>query len=201
MDSFTQIKDYVFKKKVEYDLLKKQLAGIEKQLIELKQLYESSLEARAIIQRVGKETQQQLEYHISSIVTTAIVSVFEEEIEFKVEFVERRGKTEVDFYFIKEKEKLNPVTSSGGGLLDIASLALRLSFWNLNRSRNVIIFDEPCKFVSKNMMPRVVDVFKMLSEKLNLQILMVSHIDDFVDDADKNFVIERGRCVDVMENM
>lgn len=173
-------------------MLQKQLSNIEQQLIELKENYEASLKARALIQDVGKQTQQQLEYHISSIVTTAIMSVFEEDIEFKVEFVERRGKTECDFWFVKDGEKMNPVFSSGGGLLDITSFALRISFWHLNQNRNVMIFDEPMRFLSKELVPKAVEMVRMLSEKLGIQFIIVSHIEDFVEGADKNFRIEKG---------
>lgn len=178
-------------------MLQKQLLKIEQQLIELKENYEASLKARALIQDVGKQTQQQLEYHISSIVTTAIMSVFEEEIEFKVEFVERRGKTECDFWFVKDSEKMNPVFSSGGGLLDITSFALRISFWHLNQNRNVMIFDEPMRFLSKELVPKAVEMVRMLSEKLGIQFIIVSHIEYFVEGADKNFRIEKGVLVNV----
>jgi DNA repair exonuclease SbcCD ATPase subunit len=187
-----KLSEYIVSQKAERNMLQKQLSNIEQQLIELKENYEASLKARALIQDVGKQTQQQLEYHISSIVTTAIMSVFEEDIEFKVEFVERRGKTECDFWFIKDGEKMNPVFSSGGGLLDITSFALRISFWHLNQNRNVMIFDEPMRFLSKELVPKAVEMVRMLSEKLGIQFIIVSHIEDFVEGADKNFRIEKG---------
>jgi DNA repair exonuclease SbcCD ATPase subunit len=190
-----KLSEYIVSQKAERNMLQKQLSKIEQQLIELKENYEASLKARAIIQDVGKQTQQQLEYHISSIVTTAIMSVFEEEIEFKVEFVERRGKTECDFWFVKDGEKMNPVFSSGGGLLDITSFALRISFWHLNQNRNVMIFDEPMRFLSKELVPKAVEMVRMLSEKLGIQFIIVSHIEDFVEGADKNFRIEKGGVV------
>jgi DNA repair exonuclease SbcCD ATPase subunit len=187
-----KLSEYIVSQKAERNMLQKQLSNIEQQLIELKENYEASLKARALIQDVGKQTQQQLEYHISSIVTTAIMSVFEEDIEFKVEFVERRGKTECDFWFVKDGEKMNPVFSSGGGLLDITSFALRISFWHLNQNRNVMIFDEPMRFLSKELVPKAVEMVRMLSEKLGIQFIIVSHIENFVEGADKNFRIEKG---------
>jgi DNA repair exonuclease SbcCD ATPase subunit len=189
------LKEKIYSSKSERDLLLKQSEVIQGQLIDLKRFYESSLKARALIQDTGRKTQQQIEYHISSIVTTAIVSVFEEDIEFKVEFVERRGKTEADFWFIKNNEKIKPISSSGGGLLDITSFALRISFWNLRKTRKVMIFDEPMRFLSKDLVPKAVEMIKMLSDKLGIQVIMVSHIPDFIDGSDKNFVIENGKLV------
>jgi DNA repair exonuclease SbcCD ATPase subunit len=195
MMNLEEIKNLIYTKKSERNLLVSQLDGIRSQLEELNAFYTDSMKARAIIQDAGKKTQQQLEYHISSIVTTAIMSVFEEDIEFQVEFVERRGKTEADFWFIKNGEKIKPIASSGGGLLDITSFALRISFWNLKKTRAVMIFDEPMRFLSKDLVPKAIEMIKMLSEKLGLQFIMVSHIADFIEGSDKNFVIENGKIV------
>jgi DNA repair exonuclease SbcCD ATPase subunit len=90
---------------------------------------------------------------------------------------------------------MNPVFSSGGGLLDITSFALRISFWHLNQNRNVMIFDEPMRFLSKELVPKAVEMVRMLSEKLGIQFIIVSHIEDFVEGADKNFRIEKGGVV------
>jgi DNA repair exonuclease SbcCD ATPase subunit len=193
--NLSKIKEIILTHKAEKNMLDKQIKQISDQLCELKETYEAALKARTIIQDVGKQTQQQLEYHISSLVTTAILSVFEEDIEFKVEFVEKRGKTECDFWYIKNNEKLKPVVSSGGGLLDITSLALRISFWNLNKNRGVMIFDEPMRYLSRELVPRAVEMVKMLSDKLDIQFICVSHLNEFMDQSDKNFVIENGRLM------
>jgi DNA repair exonuclease SbcCD ATPase subunit len=195
MKSLEEIKNIIYTNKSERNLLLSQQAKVKGQLEELKRFHEESLKARALIQDAGKQTQQQLEYHISSIVTAAIVSVFEEDIEFQVEFVERRGKTEADFWYIKNGEKVKPISSSGGGLLDITSFALRISFWNLKKTRAVMIFDEPMRFLSKDLVPKAVDMMRMLADKLGLQFIMVSHVPDFIEGADKNFIIENGKIV------
>jgi ABC-type sugar transport system ATPase subunit len=58
-----------------------------------------------------------------------------------------------------------------------------------------MIFDEPMRFLSKDLVPKAIEMIKMLSEKLGLQFIMVSHIADFIEGSDKNFVIENGKIV------
>lgn len=188
-------KTYLHRKQAEQSLLKKQSEEIEQTLLAIKEHYEDALQARSIIQKVAKELQQTLQFHISNLVTHAISSVFDEDIEFVVEFVEKRGQTECDFYYLKNGEKYKPITSSGGGLLDITSFALRLSFWQLNKTREVFLFDESFKFVSKDKMDRAVSMVKELSQQLGVQFLIVSHIPDFIEGCDKEFRIEGGEIV------
>ena len=137
-----------------------------------------------------------MEYHISDIVSLAIESVFNDPYEFKIEFVEKRGKTECEIWFIKNGEKLDPKTASGGGAVDVASFALRLALWNLKKpkSRNTLILDEPFKHLKgfeENV--KVIQTIKLLSEKLGLQIIMVHDervpIEEIKKGADKIFEV------------
>lgn len=163
----------------------------EKEIRQLKKEMINCEEALLIAQTVAQQTQQELEYHISDIVTLALNAVFDEPYEFKVEFVIRRGKTEADLLFLKNDNIIDdPINESGGGAVDVASLALRIALWNLQvpKSRNTLILDEPMKFVSEDLRPKVVSMMKLLSEKLKLQIIMVTHLKELVDGADKVFI-------------
>lgn len=152
--------------------------------------------AKLILQEVAKRTQQQLEYHISEIVTLALASVYEEPYEFTIDFVVRRGKTEADLYFVKNGEREEPLEASGGGVADIASFALRVAMWNLQnpKSRNTLVLDEPLKFLSRNYQVKASKMIKEISNKLGLQIVMVSHSQELIEGADKTFSlsIEKG---------
>jgi DNA repair exonuclease SbcCD ATPase subunit len=156
--------------------------------------YEQSLEAQKILQIVAKQTQDQIIFHISDIITLALNSIFDEPYQFKLDFVEKRGKTEAEIYFLKDDKKIDPMTESGGGVVDVASIALRIALWSLSNRSNTIILDEPGKFISKNYINRVSEMLKMLSEKLKIQLIVVTHIPELKEKADKifNISIEKG---------
>lgn len=158
---------------------------------------ESATKARVYILNVATATQNQLGSRISTIVSSALAAVFDDPYEFKIKFVERRNKTECDLLFVKNGEEMNPIDSSGGGPIDVASFALRLAFWNIIKGRNVLILDEPFKFVSLDLQDKCSAMLKDLSDKLGIQIIMASHLPEIISKADKIFRVDKKGVVEV----
>jgi DNA repair exonuclease SbcCD ATPase subunit len=162
---------------------KKQLSGLTSNMGQLDQIH-------SLFMKAAEDTQKNLEIHISRLVTTALSAVFDSSYEFKLEFVKKRGKTEADLWLVKNGSQMKPIDSVGGGVLDVTSFALRIAFWALTKpTRPIFILDEPGKHVSIDKLPKVMDMLKMLSEKLGLQIIMVSHNQTFINGANKKFDI------------
>lgn len=148
-------------------------------------------QAREIIRAVGIKTQQQLQYHISDITSLALEAVFDDPYGLAVEFIQRRNKTECDLYFVRSGEKVDPLSASGGGAVDVAAFALRIASWSMNqpRTRNVIILDEPLRFLSADMQERASQMIKELSVKLGLQFIIVTHEPILANYADRTFEV------------
>ncbi len=178
------------------NLLKQQKKRKNTTLLEFKKEYQELLESQEVIQEVARQTQNEVRIHITDIVNLAIDSIpFEKRPDyFDVDFVTRRNQTECDLFFIENEVKMNPVLSSGGGLLDIVSFALQIACWSLqskNKS-NTIILDEPFKNINDpekklNLMESVCEMVRKISEKLNIQFIIVGMNNDFYDIADRVF--------------
>lgn len=162
------------------------------------------IQAQEIIKQVGLKTQQQLQFHIEEITSMALKSIFKEPYELKVNFEIRRNKTECDLMFVREENAIEPKEASGVGAMDVAAFALRIASWSMEnpRSNNVIILDEPFKHLKgyeENL--KVIEMVKQLSEKLNLQIIMVHDervpLEDIKKGADKIFEvkIKKGKSI------
>lgn len=83
------------------------------------------------------------------------------------------------------------VHSVGCGLKDVLSLACRVTAWTLSaKSTDCILFDEPGKFVSKDLLQSFGETIKYISEELGIQIVLISHDDALIEIADKSFLIE-----------
>jgi DNA repair exonuclease SbcCD ATPase subunit len=138
---------------------------------------------------VAQQTQKQLEFHISEIVTLAMSAVFDEPYSFKIDFVQRRNKTEADLWFVRDGEQFRPLDASGGGAVDVAAFALRVAMWSLRRprSRATLILDEPLKMLSRDLMPKAASMIAEVSRRLGLQIILVSHSEELIEKADKTF--------------
>lgn len=160
-------------------------------------------QAREIIREVGLKTQQQLQVHISEITTLALEAVFPDPYALTAEFVQRRNKTECDLYFIRDDNPVDPLSAAGGGTVDVASFALRVASWSMRtpRSRNILILDEPFRYLSEGLLPRAGEMIKQISEKLGLQIIMVTHSEELAEAADTTFRVSIQKGVSCVEKV
>ncbi len=148
-------------------------------------------QAKEIVREVGIKTQKQLQYHISDITSLALEAIFEDPYELELEFIQRRNKTECDIYFSRDGERVKPLDSSGGGAIDVASFALRVACWSLNypHTRNTIILDEPLKWIDVTLRDKASNMLKEISQKLNIQFIIVTHDPILSYYADKVFEV------------
>lgn len=154
-------------------------------------------QAREIVKTVGLATQQQLEYHFSDIVTSALDAVFPNPYALSVSFVERRGRTECDLQFARGDDLLDPLDATGGGAVDVASFALRVAAWSMQqpRPRPLIVLDEPFKHLSTDLQPLAGKMLREISEKLGIQLLVITHEEELEDCADRVFVVRQSKGV------
>ena len=188
---FEQKKQEFLKLKAKRDTIREALQRDERSLTLSKSKLNAAERGLHVIREVAQATQRNLEYHISNLVTTALSSVSSDFPEFEAEIEIQRNKTSLQLYFVESGTRSKPIETSGGGPLDIASFALRTSFWSLNKNRPTFILDEPFKFVSPGLQSKVSEMLKMLSNKLGLQIIMVSHAEEINYSADKTFHVEK----------
>jgi ABC-type arginine transport system ATPase subunit len=155
-----------------------------------KRLVEFMEEAREIIRIVGIETQKQLQYHISDIASLALESIFENPYKLILEFLKRRNKIECDILFERDEIRYDePLENSGGGTIDVATYALRIASWSMERpqTRNIIILDEPLKNVSTEYQELASEMLKEVADKLNIQFIIVTHNTILTTYADRVF--------------
>jgi len=164
--------------------LEKQVAILNSSLATIYNNMQYAEQALAITQEVARQTQSQIKLHIEDIISMALEYILDDPYTFELDFVVKRNKTECDIYFVRDGKRIKPIDQSGGGAVDIASFASRIALWSLGDTDNVLIFDEPFKFVSREYQLKVGELLKKLSDQLGLQILMVSHNSNFIQQSD-----------------
>lgn len=155
--------------------------------------------ALEIVKQVGLSTQKQLEYHLSEQVSLAMEAVFNDPYRLKVNFLEKRGKTEVELLFARRDMEFPPLGSAGGGAIDVASLALRIAYWALRQDRRVrplLLLDEPfSQLKGEDANRRALAIVQEISRRLGLQIISVSDEriprEDILLNADKVFQVSQ----------
>lgn len=147
--------------------------------------------AQRIIQEVAKQTQKEIKLYISNLVSLALATVYDDPYTFDLDFIEKRGRTEAVPYFIRNGKLYLPGKETGGGPVDIASFALRLSLWCLNKSASTFILDEPFGDLDEEAIPRTIELLKKLSKKFNMQFIIITHNKELARLANREFVIRK----------
>ena len=150
-------------------------------------------DVQRLIQETAQEVQEGIRFHIQDIVQHALDAIFGDTYKFLVEFTVSRGRTEARLLVEKGGNVMDDLMEDEGGtLVQIVAMALRIAVWTLAPTDNVLIFDEPGNQVSAQYKPVFAEIIRGLSQRLGIQILMVSHDDTYIATADRVFTITQG---------
>lgn len=157
--------------------------------------------ALEIAKLVGLETQKQLEYHLSEQVSLAMEAVFDDPYRLKVNFLEKRGKTEVELLYCRRGMEFPPIGNAGGGSIDVGALALRVAYWSMRRDKSIrpsLLLDEPfSRLKGEGANRRALIIVQEISKSRGLQIITVSDEriprEDIIKHADRVFHVSQNR--------
>ena len=162
------------------------------QLEVLQKKVENATKAQKIIQIVAETVQKQVHKKIAGVVTRCLETVFGEDdaYEFEIQFEQKRGKTEANLFFVRNGKEIDPTGGAGGGVVDVAAFALRLSCLLLSQParRRLLVLDESFKMLSETFRPAVRELLMALARDMNVQIIMITHSMELV--AGKVVVLE-----------
>ena len=175
--SLAALRQRVDAKLADYRLATAQLKAERLALREAKAKAHALQEALAVAQELAQQVQEEAHAKISDIVTHALSVVFDQPYAFRIKFEQKRGRTEASLVFERLGLEVDPLTASGGGVVDVAAFALRLSALLLSRpqGRKLLILDEPFRYLSRDLRPRLKELLETLAKDLGVQIVMVTH--------------------------
>jgi ABC-type uncharacterized transport system YnjBCD ATPase subunit len=157
------------------------VAREQKELARATALHTHTLAAQEILQHLAQAVQQQAHEQISKVVSSCLEAVFDDPYEFKIVFERKRGRTEAQLRFTRRGLDVDPLTASGGGMVDVAAFALRVSCLALHRPRlsRVVVLDEPFRFVSAEYQDNVRKMLEQLTKDMGMQMILVTHNDAY----------------------
>lgn len=162
-----------------HDLATRQVGAEKEALSRVREQLACAEEAQRIIQLVAQDVEQRAHGRIASLVSRCLKAVFGEEdaYEFRIAFERKRGRTEARLYLARGSLEVEPTEASGGGVVDVTALALRIACLMLSRParRRLLVLDEPLKHLSVEYIPAARELLLALSGELGLQVLMVTH--------------------------
>jgi len=172
-----RLEQEVMRMRTEYERVLKSQAIEEERLVKARQNRADAEQAQKIVQEVASAVQRSAHQKVASVVTRCLQAVFDDPYEFEINFERKRGKTEATMLLARRGMKIRPMEAVGGSVIDIAAFALRLANLVLAKppKRRVLILDEPFRFVSPKLRPRVRKLLETLAEEMGIQFILVTH--------------------------
>lgn len=192
MNMLSTYRKKVTDKVADLRILEKQQSKTQVNIDRNNKILATRQESHAYIQAAAEVTQKTLEQQLSAVVSPALAAVFidKDPYEFVVDFVQRRNTTECDLMFNRNGEPVDPLSDAGLGPADIASVALKVSNRTASDTRAVLIIDEPLKNLSKSYHTLAAIMFRELSKKLNLQLIIITHVPDLREGANRLITVD-----------
>ncbi len=158
-------------------------------------LHDIEVSSRAIefVEQVATEERRSIKRRVEELITSCLHEVFDDTYSVEFEYGMKRARTSVEVYAVRKCEDglvvRREIDGIGGGLADAISLPLKLIVLlnDAGLDRNLII-DEPGKHLSINHVPRFARFLKTVSERLGVQIIMLSHhtcMDQYADSVNE----------------
>jgi hypothetical protein len=164
----------------EYNHAKRVADSERDKLTQAKSKVDNALQAQIIVQGVAEAVQQHAHAQIGSLVTRCLHAVFgDNTYSFKIRFEKKRGRTDAVLVFVGPtgEEIDDPDDGIGGGVVDVASFALRLAELVLARprKRKLLVCDEPMRNLNGDeYQQRFGELILALSEELGIQIILAT---------------------------
>lgn len=134
------------------------------------------------MRELAEKVQNKVHKQVADVVTKCLKNVFADHpdgaYEFKIKFVKKRNKTDAILLFTRNGMELDPQDEAGGGVLDVASFALRLACTLSAQPavRKLMVLDEPFRHVSLKLRPIVAALLVELAKETGTQFIVVTHI-------------------------
>lgn len=151
------------------------------ELVKLLDEQEVKEKSMAVMRKAAKLSQEHIATHLAGIVTKAIRTSISKPYEFHVEFVERRGATEADIYVTLHGNRADVLESTGGGMADICSFALKVAYLLLSNVNRVLIIDEIARHVNSSSQRKAfASVVEALSKEFDIQVIITTTLPEFL---------------------
>lgn len=207
MSELSKLKSILSEAESKYNSMRGQVELLESQMNEgydkIKALEDKNLDYKKCIELLmilDADSKTTLKKYFEEIVTYALQYIFNDKYKFQLMFGRRGNSQEIDFLLEtpNSTDLHDPLISSGGGILDILSLALRISLMELTRPRipGFLVLDEPFKHLSDNYIDMAGEFLRAINLRIKRQIILVTHKEPLINFADNKIKISQTKKVE-----
>ena len=121
---------------------------------------------------------------IGDLVTTGLRHIiYDQKLTFKIKQEMKFNRLSMRFVIEDEGVEGDPMASFGGGAVLTASLILRLAIMSRLGMGNLLLLDESMHALANKYVPAAASFMRQLSEQTGINILMVTHNEEFLTHA------------------
>ena len=141
-----------------------------------------------VLDLVQKSIRDSIKDSFELVVNYALSYILDERYRLELEFDKRGNLHEAHLNIItpSNSEPADPIESDAGGCIDIVALTLRVVILSLEKPKieGPLICDESFKHTSEGLLDNAGRFLAALNEKINRQVIMVTHKKEFIEYAD-----------------
>jgi DNA repair ATPase RecN len=164
----------------------KSLKTVEHEIKELDKRSERLEKIAIVLSSYADERQEAIQGQIEGVVTQGLRTIFGEPMDFKIVNKMVGKRPEIDFLIVTGELETAILEARGGGVAAVAGFLLQAVLVLLLPNTTPLLFlDEVFSQVSEEYRPPLSAFIKELTERTELQVVLVTHSDEFVTDADR----------------
>lgn len=188
----TSVKTEVTTRQISKKVLEDELVRQSNILINAENFLVKSEKSIVALQKLLDLKKSETTEKIERLLSFGLQNIFEDDsYQFKIIERIRRKQVMYDFRVFSNSfstdKGLDIMQSKGGGIVNIVSFLLRLILLIMidKKAERFFILDEPFTNISVDHHERLVEIIRQISEKLNVQLLIITHLKslDFMADS------------------
>jgi DNA repair exonuclease SbcCD ATPase subunit len=166
------------------DLMKAQADAAEKKMTRFHRRSDLLQRASDVFKEWLDDSLRQNVGAISDLVTTGLQHIIhDQKLTFKIKQEMKFNRLSMRFVIEDDGMEGDPMMSFGGGAVLTASLILRLAIMSRLGMGNLLLLDESMHALANRYVPAAASFMRQLSEQTGINILMVTHNEEFLNHA------------------
>lgn len=150
-------------------------------------------EALVILQSLEKKWRGAFEQALATVVSEGLSAVFGRPITISIESKLARGVASVNITMTDGDVTTSILGAEGGSVVNVVSFLLRVLLTISVRPplRRLLVLDEPFSHVSTEYRPALCQLLREMAQRLEIQIVLVSHEEELADAAIVTYLVEK----------
>ena len=183
--------------KNENALIERQAREAEEAVLEAAENMQLSTEALEFLEEIANSRRGSMKGRIESVLSEALQLVYGPSRRVELSYSVKNNRSHLSFEIVKDTKagEVRRVLDGGGsglGVSDTVSVPLRLLVLLGSKSARVCVLDECYKHIGVERVPLVVQFLRVLSERLGMQIILLSHHELLRVEVDVAYEVREG---------